>query len=86
MVPAISSEGVQQMNDSSSSSTKTSDKRPRTGRRGVVKGLAVGVGGVTLSHWSEPIVKAVALPAHAQTSGFQITQRASVAGIVGAYS
>ncbi len=38
-------------------------------RRNVVKGLAVGVGGVSLSQWSKPVVETVVLPAHAQTTG-----------------
>lgn len=49
----------------------------------MVKGVALGLGGVTLSHWSKPVVQAVALPAHAQTSGsgFQILERASLSGV-----
>jgi len=37
-------------------------------RRGIVKGVALGVGGLTLTHWSKPVVQNVVLPAHAQTS------------------
>jgi hypothetical protein len=33
-----------------------------------VKGVALGLGGVTLSQWSKPVVETVILPAHAQTS------------------
>ena len=53
----------------------TRDKKPGSAepardqrRRGVVKGVALGLGGVTLSQWSKPVVETVILPAHAQTS------------------
>jgi hypothetical protein len=47
-------------------------------RRGVVKGVALGVGGLTLTHWSKPVVENVVLPAHAQTSpGGRINQAGS---------
>lgn len=48
------------------------------GRRGIVKGVALGVGGLTLTHWSKPVVQNVVLPAHAQTSpGGSINQAGS---------
>lgn len=40
-------------------------------RRKLVKGAALGVGGITLTHWSRPVVESVVLPAHAQTTGPQ---------------
>lgn len=49
-------------------------------RRGVVKGVALGLGGVTLSHWSKPVVETVVLPAHAQTSPSGGRIRAAGAG------
>lgn len=48
------------------------------GRRGAVKGVALGLGGLTLTHWSKPVVETIVLPAHAQTSpGGTITQAGS---------
>lgn len=38
-------------------------------RRRLVKGAALGVSGITLTHWSRPVVESVVLPAHAQTTG-----------------
>ena len=38
-------------------------------RRKLVKGAALGVGGITLTHWSRPVVESVVLPVHAQTTG-----------------
>ena len=38
-------------------------------RRDVVKGMALGLGGLTLTQWSRPVVESVILPAHAQTTG-----------------
>ncbi|MDZ7842622.1 MAG: twin-arginine translocation signal domain-containing protein [Gammaproteobacteria bacterium] len=39
-----------------------------TTRRRVLKGVALGGGAVTVSHWSKPVVQSVILPAHAETS------------------
>ena len=37
-------------------------------KRRIVTGIAVG-GAVALSQWQKPIVQAIVLPAHAQTTG-----------------
>lgn len=59
------------------STGQAQDKR----RRGVVKGgVALGIGGVTLSQWSKPVVETVVLPAHAQTSPGGGTIRAAGGG------
>lgn len=65
-------------------SEKKDGKPAQTGRawdesrRGIVKGVALGVGGLTLTHWSKPVVQNVVLPAHAQTSpGGRINQAGS---------
>ncbi len=39
------------------------------GRRKLVKSAALGVGGISLAHWSRPVVESVVLPVHAQTTG-----------------
>ncbi len=40
----------------------------RDKRRSVVKGITIAGTGVTLSHWTKPVVESIVLPAHAQTS------------------
>ncbi len=49
-------------------------------RRQLVKGAALGVGGITLTHWSRPVVESVVLPAHAQTTGPQPQISAAAGG------
>ena len=51
------------------SSDKSSEKR-----RSVVKGVALGVGGLSISQWSKPMVETVVLPAHAVTTGRAVVQ------------
>jgi len=46
-------------------------------RRGVVKGLALGAGGATLTQWSKPMIQAITQPAHALTTGGFISQPGS---------
>jgi hypothetical protein len=69
----VTNEVVAHMNDRSNETTSApSAKAGRTGseaRRGVVKGMALGLGGITLTQWSKPVVESVILPAHAQTTG-----------------
>lgn len=55
-----------------------------TKRRRVLKGVALGGGAVTVSHWSKPVVHAVILPAHAETSpGEEIRARGFDSGSTG---
>lgn len=67
------------MNDSKRGKSANSDQEKQDkARRGVVKGVALGLGGLTLTHWSKPMVQTVVLPAHAQTSpGGRISQAGS---------
>lgn len=61
--------GPQKMSDSDNKKPDASKQAQDQRRRGVVKGgVALGIGGVTLSQWSKPVVETVVLPAHAQTS------------------
>ena len=61
-----------------------SEEKPNA-RRDVVKGIAVGVGGVSVSQWSKPIVETVVLPAHAQTTtpGETVLERPLQGGAIG---
>lgn len=52
---------------------KKDDERNKTRttadqRRSVIKGITVAGTGLTLGHWSKPVVESIVLPAHAQTS------------------
>ena len=49
-----------------SDETKSQDEK--NSRRDIVKGIALGVGGVSVSQWSKPVVETIVLPAHAQTT------------------
>lgn len=62
--------------DKNSGAPEQAQKR----RRGVVKGVALGFGGVTLTQWSKPVVETVILPAHAQTSGNGVVIRNAASG------
>lgn len=56
------------MSDTKRGQSENSHGRQDKARRGVVKGVALGLGGLTLSQWSKPVVETIVLPAHAQTS------------------
>lgn len=69
------------MKDSKNNKSAVSGTKQGQGRRDVVKGVALGLGGMTLSQWSKPVVETIVLPAHAQTSpGGMITQPGSGSG------
>jgi len=50
------------------SESDDNNKDRRDKRRSIVKGITITGTGVTLSHWSKPVVESVILPTHAQTS------------------
>ena len=66
------------MGDEKKHSTGPREAGRSVARRNLVKGVALGVGGVSLSHWSKPVVQDVILPAHAQTSAGQLTAPGSL--------
>ncbi len=43
-------------------------KKTHASRRKVLSGLVLGGAALTSGHWSKPVINAVVLPAHAQTS------------------
>jgi hypothetical protein len=49
---------------------KATPNQQASERRAALKKLLAASGVVTASHWSKPVVDAVILPAHAQSTGF----------------
>lgn len=62
--------------------TGVSQKNSGVDRRAVLKGLTIGGAALTADKWSRPIVEAITLPAHAQTSiraqGSAVTTTATI--------
>jgi len=61
-------------------SEKQNNDDTQESRRGVVKGIALGVGGVSVTQWTKPVIETVVLPAHAQTTAGRVVVTAAVQG------